>query len=46
MANYKQELPMAAMAFLYWLIGFRQKDFLEIGKPETRIAYGSHVGTK
>jgi hypothetical protein len=43
LANHKQEQPMAAMKILYRLSGFRGEDFLEIDRPETRIAYDSHV---
>jgi hypothetical protein len=26
-----------------WLLGFREKDFLEINQPERRIACGGHI---
>jgi hypothetical protein len=34
---------MSDMDILYRLSGFRKEDFLEIDKPETKIAYGGHV---
>ena len=34
---------MAAMEILYWLSGFGGNYYLEIDKPETRIAYSGHV---